>query len=382
MAEIEKSVPNLPNELKGILFKTDKDYSIAVTLDSIRHLKDEKNISIDDIIDYLDRMTDTIVEYDSVYFDYYHQGDTKSNGLLFKKTFADGKMETFEIVSRKKKSLNLQTIYIEKGDYKKKKSAETMLMDNPSADVQDAGRSNFNHTIPQTSKIVKRQNSDRYEVTELTEEEYRKNCEELVQMDSVANLIGTELDGDLPLKEKIIALFDSWGNVISTERFGDVALTNSSIRSEFRHGTTREKVISYAAIPSVLKNGVVIDIQKKNFGNVERIIVAAPITISNTPYFMGVMIQRAVNTNRLYLHDVVIRKEASEYHSEHLNTTGSPDTENLFTTDVLEKAISVGYNIPQSSKIVKKQNSDRYEVTELTEDDYHDIREKSEKFLT
>ena len=193
----------------------------------------------------------------------------------------------------------------------------------------------------------------------LSEEDYKSNCKELVQMDFVSELNGTELDGKLPLKQKVSDLFDSWGNAINTERFGSVALTNSSIRSEFRHGTTKNKVTAYAAIPSVLRDGTVIDVQKKNHGEVERIIVAAPIKIANVPFFMGVMIQKDSNTNRLYLHDVVIKKEASDYQTEHLNTTGPVETENLFMTEVLEKAISVGYSLTHQSEKVNELLSDK-----------------------
>ena len=154
LKNIEINVPNIPKELNGVLFKSGKDYSIAATFDSIRHLKDGKNLSIDDIVEYLDRMSDTIVDFDSVYFDYYHQGGAKINGLVFKKIFSDGVMQSFEIVSNKKRTLNLQTIYMEKGDYTKKKFAETMPMEKPSADVQDAGQSNFNNSIPNLDKKV------------------------------------------------------------------------------------------------------------------------------------------------------------------------------------------------------------------------------------
>ncbi len=44
---------------------------------------------------------------------------------------------------------------MQKGDYKKKKSAETLLMDEPSANVQDAGRSNFNNSIVNHTENVK-----------------------------------------------------------------------------------------------------------------------------------------------------------------------------------------------------------------------------------
>jgi len=156
ISKIEKNIPNLPRALNGVLFKTGKDYSIATTLDSIRHLADEKSLTREEIIDYLDRMADTIVEFDTVNFDYYYEKGNTLNGLLFKKAFDDGVLTSFEIVSNKKRSLNLQTFYMQKGDYQKKKSADSTLLEiNPTADVQDEERSNFNNILPQKPDYVK-----------------------------------------------------------------------------------------------------------------------------------------------------------------------------------------------------------------------------------
>ena len=155
LEKIEKSIPNLPKELKDGLFKVNQTYSVAATLDSIQHLADEKNLTKEDIVDYLDRMADTIIDFDTVNFNYYVRGNLKSNGIIFRKSFKDGTMQSFEIVSKKKRSLNLQTIYMEKGDYIKKKSAKTLLMDKPSANVQDAGWSNSNIIINNSSENVK-----------------------------------------------------------------------------------------------------------------------------------------------------------------------------------------------------------------------------------
>ncbi len=131
--KIKNSIPNLPQELNGVLFKTGKDYSVAATLDSIRHIVDEKNLNRADVIDYLDRLADTIVEFDTVTFDYYHQGASKTAGVLFKKQFNDGTLVSFDLVSHKKRSLLLQTLYLNSADYKKKKAAETLLMPKASA---------------------------------------------------------------------------------------------------------------------------------------------------------------------------------------------------------------------------------------------------------
>ena len=68
----------------------------------------------------------------------------------------------------------------------------------------------------------------------------------------------------------------------------------------------------------------------------------APTKIGNTPYYMGVMLQRDVKTQRLYLHNVVIEKEALEVSQDDLLTTGShEDNEHLFITSLLQNALAV-----------------------------------------
>lgn len=213
------------------------------------------------------------------------------------------------------------------------------------------------------------------EVTGFTKDAYNNNCYELVKMNSVSNLSGHELDGDLPLSTKLKNLFSSWNNVVPTNKYGEVAVNTASIRSDIRHGSTYEKVAAYAAIPDVLRNGVTIDVYKKNHGEIERIITAAPIKIGEKTYYMGVMIQRDSNTNRLYLHDVVIKKEASEYQANHLNTTGSIDTENLFMTEVLEKALSIGYSIAENELSVNTSD----EKKSLAKVDNGDSADRLEK---
>ncbi len=137
LKKIKDSIPNLPNTSKDILFKDGKDYSVAVTLDSIRHLSDEKGLSRNDIVDYLDRLADTIVDFDTVAFDYYKHDNQNIPGMLFKKEFDDGVLVSFDIVSHKKRSLLLQTLYMDSADYQKKKSAETMLMQNAHSNTSE-----------------------------------------------------------------------------------------------------------------------------------------------------------------------------------------------------------------------------------------------------
>ena len=178
-----------------------------------------------------------------------------------------------------------------------------------------------------------------------TEADIKNNSERLRSMEAVERLSGNELgDRNVPLKDRVQAFFNSLGNNIRTDRFGDVALGNSSVRSEIRHGHTPQKVMTYAAIPSVLQNGVVVYQNVKNAHELERILVAAPVEVGaeHERMYVGVMLQRDPQNQRLYLHDVVTEKEFTTGGNGHLNTTG-PNAANgeLFTTDILRNALNV-----------------------------------------
>ncbi len=137
LQKTKNDVPNLPKEIEGALFKEGRDYSIAVTLDGIRHLVDEKGMDREDVLDYLNRLSDTILEYDSVAFDYYIKGKSKTPGLLFKKRFSDGTLFSFNLVSQKKRGLILQALYLDSANYQKKKSAKTLLMQKANSNTSE-----------------------------------------------------------------------------------------------------------------------------------------------------------------------------------------------------------------------------------------------------
>lgn len=134
---IERSVQNIPQELSGNLFSRNGGYSIAVSLDAIQHMADGGKITRETAIDYLDRLADTIVEFDAVLFDYHIKGHSKVNGLLFKKKFSDGIIQSYNFVSNKKMRLNLWTLYKASSskvqNMQQKKSATPLPMKNNSS---------------------------------------------------------------------------------------------------------------------------------------------------------------------------------------------------------------------------------------------------------
>lgn len=179
-----------------------------------------------------------------------------------------------------------------------------------------------------------------------TEKEIRENSVVLQNMEPIGHFTGNELgDRSIPLDERVKMFFDSIGNNVYSEQFGDVSLGKSSINSEFRHGMTPVKVVTFAAVPDVIKHGKVIYTISKNNSGLERIIVAAPVTVG-TPaekMYTAVMLQRDPQTQRLYLHDAITEKELDIRGTEHLKTHRGSDTTNseLYTTDILRNALNV-----------------------------------------
>ena len=201
-------------------------------------------------------------------------------------------------------------------------------------------------SIPQNKNTVNgsiSEDSRKYSIKNptYTQDDLKNNAVIVRKMKSVKDLKGNEFDGNGKLSDRIDSYFEELGNNVYSEELGDIALSKASRRSEIRHGRTRTKIASYAAISEVIQNGKVIAIGKKE--NVERVVVAAPITINNESYYMGVMLQRDGRNQRLYLHDVITEKETTMSTPEFLitQTGASVENDNLYMTRILQKALNV-----------------------------------------
>ena len=182
----------------------------------------------------------------------------------------------------------------------------------------------------------------RAEAIKPSNEQIESNIQTVAGMKSVHDIDASKLEKS---GKKLVDIFEehfeSWGHNIYSDIFGDIAVKNSSIRSDLRHGFTPVKIASIEAIPTVIKSGKIVGWIEKNNGTLFRIVVAAPITIGETPYIMGVMLQRDDKYQRLYLHDVVIEKEAFDFSQDDLVSTGSSESENLYMTSILQKVLDV-----------------------------------------
>ena len=214
-----------------------------------------------------------------------------------------------------------------------------------------------------TSEIV---NNERASIKYPTfsQADISRNMETLADMDAVATIDASKLEktGKSP-KDMFADYFESLGNSIYSDVFGDIALKNSSVKSEIRHGITAEKIASIEAIPAVIEAGEVIFFKVKPKTDVERIVVAAPIKIGIDDYYMGVMLQRDKVNQRLYLHNVVAlnTKEETTISSQDYSLTNWSDEDDsrLFITSILQKAINVKAEKQKNAKEPLENSSER-----------------------
>jgi len=234
---------------------------------------------------------------------------------------------------------------------------------NASKDVNTSVSADTSLASEETTKNTATEDGVRYSVKHpvFTEKDIENNLIALSSMNSVYNVHESKLKkSGLKPGQIFENFFNSLNNNIYSEVFGDISLKKSSVKSEIRHGVTAEKIASIEAIPSVIEKGKVVFFKNKPESDVYRIVVAAPIKIGSQSYYMGVMLQRDTQNQRLYLHNVVIEKETSLNSQADLLTTGAlENNEHLFITTILQKAIDVKKNA-KNSDIKKLQRDTTY----------------------
>lgn len=145
------------------------------------------------------------------------------------------------------------------------------------------------------------------------EDAVRHGIQEVAGMEPVTAVQGTEFaKGDVDLVTQVTNYFDSLGNMVFNPQLGDVKLSRSGAKSDIAHGIGRKKAAAFAAVPSVLENGRVIDYQTNWKGRgYDTAVVAAPITIQGENYLAGVILTRSQKENSFYLHEVLLTEKGT-----------------------------------------------------------------------
>lgn len=182
--------------------------------------------------------------------------------------------------------------------------------------------------VNQARTVALEQQRERMEIKKIDyavqQQNVDANIQQVAQMESVVTLDGDEFSMGDNLRQEVGNYFDSLGGSVYNPILGDIALTRRSIRKAIGHGLGPRKAIAFAAVPSVIEKGQIIDAQQnwKNRGW-NSFVIAAPVTIENGQYagdyYCGVVVKRTVNEQSYYVHEVLL----SGTNGKELNATFS-----------------------------------------------------------
>lgn len=157
----------------------------------------------------------------------------------------------------------------------------------------------------------------------------RGHLNEVQNMAAVARLTGSEFQkqaGDTrPLRTKVMEFFNSLGNKVTRPDIGDIALTGAGARDSTAHGYGKLKAATFAALPSVLKDGKIIEVRGPYGGHsYDSIFISAPVEVDGATHYVGALVIKDANTQRYKLHEVLTTNESGTplFKSE---TTGNAD---------------------------------------------------------
>ena len=183
----------------------------------------------------------------------------------------------------------------------------------------------------------------------------RKNRDTIADGGVLMELTGNEFsDRSRRLSDQVSDFFRSLGNRVTRLGFGDVALTRRGARTSVAHGIGRNKAITFAAVPTVIEDGQIIDEQTdwkdRGYGSVT---IGGRVKINGEDYDIGVVVRRDNNSTdtagRYYLHEVVLTNEEGDPVSFWTGARqgNSGDTVSPSTNIIQEEGATVNPELPE-----------------------------------
>ena len=159
------------------------------------------------------------------------------------------------------------------------------------------------------------QHSEKKRLTGSLLDNLRENRDAIAEGGILARMDGSEFaPSGKHIVDQVSEFFASLGNKVTRLGFGDIALTRRSAKSSVAHGMGRNKAIAFAAVPSVIENGIVIDEQTNWKGRgTDSVTFGGRVQIGDKIYDMGVIVHKygkeSPNYGKYYLHEVLLTDE-------------------------------------------------------------------------
>ena len=139
----------------------------------------------------------------------------------------------------------------------------------------------------------------------------REDVDWLLNSPPVVSVVGNELKKLRDLVEGVNSYYqEEYGGKAFRSDIGEIKLSRKGIQTSIAHGIGKNKRAAFIAVPEVLINGRIIQIDPNHKGrNYESIIIAAPIKIWHTVYICEVVVNRSKDESGFYLHNVDIKQK-------------------------------------------------------------------------
>ena len=121
-----------------------------------------------------------------------------------------------------------------------------------------------------------------------------------------------------------IGIFKNWGYKAINPELGEIELNMRSIKDSNAHRLNPFKAEAYRAIKDVIEQGVVF--AQTKVGKEDHYFISAPVEIENQIDLVTVLVHRNIDTQKMYLHSVMIREKILEKVWEQKNTLGYPSS--------------------------------------------------------
>lgn len=206
-------------------------------------------------------------------------------------------------------------------------------------------------TSPSLDSVANESNRANHSVVDVI----RNNRDTIADGGVLMELTGNEFsDRSRRLSDQVSDFFRSLGNRVTRLGFGDVALTRRGARTSVAHGIGRNKAITFAAVPTVIEDGQIIDEQTdwkdRGYGSVT---IGGRVKINGEDYDVGVVVRRDNNSTdtagRYYLHEVVLTNEEGDPVSFWTGARqgNSGDTVSPSTNIIQEEGVTVNPELPE-----------------------------------
>jgi hypothetical protein len=211
--------------------------------------------------------------------------------------------------------------------------------------------------------------SFQYGITNKMREDAQK-WDYIISDNWVSELTGEEFQkDDIPLTEKVTQFYkDNYNGQVEKDGLGTVLLDKRGVKSSLAHGIGSIKAAAFAAVPSIIQHGVIIDeqINWKGRGK-DTCVIAAPLKIGNEGYTGLVVVTKYQGDNRFYLHEVLLQKNLQDATFQDLLQRKSSTLEGNQEVGTQESVVAdflpndfakILKNLQTASEIVKLRDTD------------------------